>query len=144
MLKPHRDGSRKQGEKLLSARRGMTLVEVLAAALIMGGIVTTALVGQAKALRQITAAERTVQAANLARELLASWEIENRDLSSPYEGAFDTPKGWRWRRRDGSIRLAGGVEVREVTLDIEYQGSDTQVPWRREFRWLSQNVENEN
>ena len=125
------------GTALRSNRRGMTLVEVLAATLIMGGAVTVALVAQANGLRQLRLADRTLVAQDIARELIAAWRIEEQDVSSPESGRVDGRDGWRWSRSVAEATLDGGLAVTEVTLRIEYhERRGREQPWHRDFHWL--------
>lgn len=126
---------------LRSNGRGMTLVEVLAATLIMGGAVTVALVAQASGLRQLKLADRTLVAQDIARELIAAWRIEEQDVSLPESGGVDGRDGWRWSRSVTEAKLDGGLAVTEVTLRIEYhERQGWEQPWYRDFHWLERDA----
>ena len=101
---------------LTSSRRGGTLIEVLAALALLGGVLTSSLVGIAKFRAASSDAKLRARAVTLADELLNEWRsMEQYPARS--EGELRQP-GWHWRTDPRPCTIEGiqGAEI--VRLEI--------------------------
>ncbi len=115
----------------------MTLIEVLAALMIIGGSVTTMLVTQSNALAQLETCRLQGTAQSLAKELIAEWTLEGTDVSSAEVGTFTNDKHWSWKRSATDTMVNGTVAATEITLEMRYVNPDARTAkWVREYRWL--------
>lgn len=124
----------------VAVRDAFTLVEVLAAVLIIGTAVTSLVVGQAQAMKQLHASELQLTSQHLARELIANWELEEVDLKSGESGIIEGQSSWSWQRTSHfPDDMPDGVH--EIVLKLSWQGERTNNNiWTRSHRWLvSQN-----
>ncbi|MCO6437966.1 MAG: hypothetical protein J5J06_12815 [Phycisphaerae bacterium] len=115
--------------------RGLSLVEVLAALVIMGGAVTSLLLVQARSVELVQDARLSLDAERLARELIAEWRLQKVELDTQDEGALEN--GWRWERTQRRADISEHNVALEITLRMEhvtdmYRGER----WIREFVWL--------
>ncbi len=60
-------------------RSGITLIEVVAAVALMGTLLTTVIVGNAKHVRQMKAAQQKREAVHLLDQFLATWSLSGFD-----------------------------------------------------------------
>ena len=109
---------------LTSSRRGGTLIEVLAALALLGGVLTSSLVGIAKFRAAISDAKLRAQAVNLADELLTQWRSMEQ-YPARAEGEFREP-GWHWRT-DARPCAIEGVQSAEI-VRLEILMPERQVP----------------
>lgn len=118
-------------------RRGMTLIEVLAALVIIGGSVTAILVAQSNSLGALKSSQLDLTVQHLAKELTAKWEVNEEDQSVSASGQVDNRDSWRWTRTTRPIRLSNQIDATEVRLALTYEADrDATRRWRREFVWL--------
>ena len=121
-------------------RRAFTLVEVLAAVMIVGGSVTAMLVAQSRSLESIGAGRHGLTARHLARELILTWDLHGEDVTLPSSGAIAGDENWSWRRTVQTVEAAPGVRAREILLTLTHHDRTTgKPPWSREYRWLVMN-----
>ena len=112
-------------------------MEVLASVVLIGGVVTSALVAQATSVARLKTSEWQLIAADVAEELIANWDLDGVDLSTSDRGEAVDLEGWYWTRSSQQVELAGRVTATEITLEIAHRRlEDRRVPWRRQFRWL--------
>jgi len=117
--------------------RGLTLIEVLAAVLLIGTSVTTMLVTQGRAVDQIRGSSRQLMAAEIARELIAGWRLTEADLTTAASGTVAARTGWTWRRTSEVLSVAAGISAREVTLELTWPADALAgASGRRSFHWL--------
>ncbi len=98
--------------------RSFTLIEVMAALVLIGGSIVTLLNIQARSAGQATASNHQRTAACLAEELLATWTLEKCDLSLDQEAAFTEPAGWFWRRSVSTPAVVLPAEMIQIELEI--------------------------
>ena len=109
---------RKCETRLPRSRRGLTLVEALAAAAILGTVLAATVVAAARLQALGARADRRTEACRAADALLERW-WPNRDKIER-DGAGEVPnhKGWTWRtrslRREDADRWGAAVVVVEV------------------------------
>ena len=78
-------------------RRGVTLVETVAALVILGTLVAMALSAQARLVHQWNAADMRIEAAKVADDLLSFWWDSPGQMPHQQEGVSTDHPGWRWR-----------------------------------------------
>lgn len=117
-------------------RRAMTLIEVLAALVLLGGVIVTVLVAQSRSLTQQTAAERQRRATQLAENLLVRWRLEGIATIEPDRGSFEHEAGWCWQRDVRRRVLLGDLEMKEVVLTILKAGPDHGDEELLQLTWL--------
>lgn len=117
--------------------RGLTLIEVLVALVIIGGSVTAMLVAQSNCLAGLKGSQMELTAQHLAKELIATWAIDKEDLHLSASGSIAGRRGWSWQRTSQRFSLVDGVSATEVTLNIEFDtGMRRSATWHRGFVWL--------
>jgi len=122
---------------LFAHHRGVTLVEILAALSIVGVSITTVLVAQAKCLQHLQVSGLELTSRQVANELLATWHLEQEDITVESGGDIDLLEGWSWSRSAHGIVIAEGVQLTEVTLEVIYRDPDGRAaPWVRPYSWL--------
>ena len=123
-------------------RVGVTLLEVIAAAVILGTSVTTMLLAQGHTIEQLSESHRQLTASAVANELIAHWRLTREDVAATSSGTVDGLAGWRWSRRSESMTVAEGHAVTRVILTVTRVGDgDERNHWTRVYRWIdSENV----
>jgi Tfp pilus assembly protein PilV len=119
-----------------TARRSLTLVEVLAALAILGGAATALLSVQARSLETLRHAQRDVVAEQLARELIGDWRLHGADYRAAESGAFDGATGWSWSRRSEPAALGERAMALRVTLSIWLTDDLGKAAFERDFQWI--------
>jgi type II secretory pathway pseudopilin PulG len=104
--------------RLCDRHWSFTLIEVVAALVLLGGTVVALLVGQSRALEQVAASQRLREAAHLAEELLSEWALQDQEVTTGAEGTFDEWPGWSWQRTVEPGFLSEGGDLLGVRLDI--------------------------
>ena len=121
-----------------SRRAGVTLLEVIAAAVILGTSVTTMLLAQGNTIEQLSLSRRQLTASAIANELIAHWRLTNENVATPSSGSVDGLAGWRWARSSESITVAEGVAVTRVILTVTFVGDGSErTNWTRVYRWIA-------
>ena len=118
-------------------RRGLTLVEVLASLLILGGAVSMMLTAQMRSLEQVSRSRWGCEAEDLARELIADWQLAEADMASPEQGQIGDGETWRFDRMSRQVNIEDGASLSEITLTLTRRtGDENAEPWSRSFTWL--------
>lgn len=99
-------------------RASLTLVEVVASLALLGGTIVALLTAQSRSMQQLAASERQRQAAALAEELIARWQLEDQHLVTNAEGFFEESPAWSWRRTVEPHLVEGKADLLRVQLDI--------------------------
>jgi Tfp pilus assembly protein PilV len=129
--------SRRSRTLVLSATsHGLTLVEVLAALVLLAGTVTAMLLTQAEALRQESATANQHTAAGVAEALIQSWRLGGNDVTVPAEGMFQSHAGWAWKRTVGPFAGKGAVELLRIRLTIVRHDDASPAQTVAEYEWL--------
>jgi Tfp pilus assembly protein PilV len=120
----------------------MILIEVVAALALLGTTIVAILVVRSRSLVQLQTAGDRLQAAHLARELIADWRLRQTNVTRDDRGEFESEPGpglgpgWSWRRSVSSVVVAGSVEMKLITLDIVCRDGSNEVvasyPWLEE------------
>ena len=126
---------RQTGGSRRAAARGLTLVEALAALVIVGGCVTAMLVAQGGSIRQMHDGVLALTAREVAEELIASWRLAGVDLAVGMSGVCEGLDGWTWRHSTRKAEVVDGLTVRHLILDLRY-APDAGRAWSRRFEWV--------
>lgn len=117
--------------------RGLTLIEVLAALVIIGGSVTTMVIAQSNCLEGLSQSRLETTAQHLARELIANWTVSGEDLHTPASGRIANRPRWSWQRSADSVSLSESKKATQITLRLTHTDQDTAGgSWSRKFVWL--------
>src|SRR5262249_5208708 len=95
-----------------------TLVEVVAAVVLLATVVTTLLTVQVRTLQQMQDVREQALAADLAHDLIAQWALQPKGFVPPSEGTFETQPGWRWIRQSTPWAGATTLKLNELTLSV--------------------------
>ncbi len=117
----------------MARRKGLSLVEVLAALTLIAGTMTVLLLAQAQSLRQLAATRKAAEAHRRAEQLILSWKVDPASVTP--EGAFDGST-LHWLREEAPSWLSASRELREVRLRI--YGRDAQDGVLAEYVWLEE------
>lgn len=114
-------------------RRGLTLVEVIAALALLATVISAVLAAQVRSMNQVHRADQQRHAAELAEALLTQWRLDGQRVDEPGQGTWAEP-GWSWlrevrREHIAMARPAGatGPEMTAVRLAIRHE-RDTGTP----------------
>ena len=118
-------------------RSAMTLIEVIAALMLLGATITSILVAQGRAVHNVHEAGRQLTAQQLASELIAEWQIDGTGVSVDDHDVVDGFEEWSWHRTSRTHEATNGVSFTQVTLSLAFRKPNPgHEPWVREFRWL--------
>jgi hypothetical protein len=121
-----------------SRARGLSLVEVVAALLILGGAITVMLVAQSRAFIGLKSSHLELTALHLAKDLIATWDIEKPDAVQSASGTFPKEEGWSWRRSSRPLADEDMSGMVEITLELCFAGRESQKkPRCRKYVWLA-------
>ena len=101
------------------ARRGTTLIEVLAGLVILATLLAAVTVARGRFLRQWADADAKLRAARAADAMIAGWTTAD-TISVPADaaGALDGVPGCRWRTHVIPSTTADDLGARVVRLDV--------------------------
>jgi len=99
-------------------RRGVTLVEVLAATALMGTVLVSILLAGARMRAQASRADCRIEACKVADDLLAGWGLQGEALPRYGSGDVRGPGGWRWRTRVVENEAAAAIGAEVVALEV--------------------------
>jgi len=111
----------------------LTLIEVVAALLILGGSATAVLVAQADSVAHLETSRLQLTAQHAARELIATWKIEKEDLTLPATGVVPGASGWTWQRSSQQLSIAERASVRRT---LRPSRSKSTTPNSRSSCWI--------
>ena len=97
---------------------GFTLVEALAGMAILGTLLTTIVVANARLISQAGRAKLRVEACEIADGLLGKWWARRDDFPRNDSGDVPRHEGWRWRTRTIQNESAETLNAEVVTLEI--------------------------
>jgi Tfp pilus assembly protein PilV len=118
--------------------RGLTLIEVVAALVLMAGVVSALLLAQGRLLGKLRGIEEQELASHLAREIIAQWKLERPTAT---QGEVEEYPGWRWIRQESTTLLVRDPLVREVTLQIVHRTADGAERTVASYQWLEKKDE---
>lgn len=96
----------------------MTLLEVVAAIAILGGLLVGLVLARARHLRQASAASELADAVRLADDLIASWWASPQGVPIGMTGALGGDGRWTWRTQAVSNREIETLGARVVRLEV--------------------------
>ena len=99
-------------------RRGFTLIEVVAALVLLSGTVVALINVESRSLQQLAASTHQRTAARLAEELLAHWQLQECGLCTEADGAFGDCPGWSWRRSVTQTAVTPPTGLLQIELAI--------------------------
>ncbi len=118
-------------------RAGITLIEVVAALVIVGGSATAMLLAQARNLEKLTGSRVDLAARDIASELIGTWRLQDADLKTPSEGRVGTEFQWRWKRSAQVRPVTDAWSATEITLELTLLPLEGSMRTRRwEYTWL--------
>lgn len=103
------------------ARRGLTLVEVLAALVILGTLLTGIVVAKSRHMRQIAQTRERLAAVRLADQLISRWWSTPDEMPINQRGATEDP-AWVWETRlesNPAVEAMGGRVLRVMVRPAE-------------------------
>ena len=101
---------------LTNSCRGGTLIEVLAATALLGGVLSASIVGIARFQAAQNTAKLRIQAVGIADQLLTGWLAAG---SIPRSGSEEIDEaGWRWETSSRAASLLDDLETEIVTVTI--------------------------
>ncbi len=106
------------GRPWASRRRGVTLVEALAGAAILGTLLVCILVANARLTAQDRRSAERIEACRIADGLLGRWWSGGRRLARDAAGDVPGSAGWRWRMGVVTDEDAEVMDARIVRLEV--------------------------
>ncbi|MEK6674127.1 MAG: hypothetical protein AABZ47_00565 [Planctomycetota bacterium] len=99
-------------------RPALTLIEVVAALVLVATTATLVLTAQSRSLHQLRHLQESETAHRLAGELIAKWKLQRPQQSPMLEGRFEEATHWHWRRSVRPHDFRSG-SLQEVTLTVQ-------------------------
>jgi Tfp pilus assembly protein PilV len=116
----------------------MTLVEVVAATLLVGTLVTASLTARARYVTAMKTAMWQITATEIARNMLTDWRLEEADMKVEGRGVVEGRPGWAWSRSAEIREVADGVSSKIVTLKLRrHIQSAPNAPWYQSFSFIA-------
>jgi hypothetical protein len=79
-------------------RPALTLIDVVAALVLLAVVLPALFAAQGRALEQLAALRDRNHAATMIQEMLVQWELSQVDVTQPAEGIFPGAPDWTWSR----------------------------------------------
>ncbi len=118
--------------RVKNLRQAVTLVEVVAAAVIFSIAAVSLLTAQSAGLKQLATAKLELTSQGIAKNLMAQWNLTKEDIRLAAGDVVDNHKGWHWRRENEQVTVSNEVRATEIILTLEHHGD---VTWARTYRW---------
>jgi prepilin-type N-terminal cleavage/methylation domain-containing protein len=99
-------------------RNAFTLLEVIVGLVLMGSLVTSALVALSSHQHSILLAKRKQQANQIAETLLTHWYELQDDVPTRGQGLLETNGVWLWRTQLIGSQAICGLPVNVVRLEV--------------------------
>jgi type II secretory pathway pseudopilin PulG len=110
------------------SRRAMTLIEVVAGIALLGTILTTTVMAQARLLRQHQRALIKLQAVEAVDRLLTQWSVAGEEIPVESSGVLLDTQKVTWRTRLRSAKTSGPLSVAIVELVASASGDPPGIP----------------
>ena len=128
---------RRVPESQHKGRRAITLIEVIAATLILGTMVTILLTMQGLCLERMRELGHDLLASELAEELFVTWRWRAEEHRGDEQGRMEEHPDWSWVRRSEEVDVGPEIKAVLVTLTVRRdRGAPPGEVYRREFQWL--------
>jgi len=98
--------------------RGMTLVEVVAGSALLGTLLVTILLAQARIVKQAGLAGRRIEACGIADGLLELWWSDPEEFRVDGSGDVQGREGWSWRTNVVENQDVARLGAHVVALEI--------------------------
>jgi type II secretory pathway pseudopilin PulG len=105
-----------------SARRGLTLVEVVAGLLLLATLLTAVLTAFRTHAAQIRHARERLQANDMANELLRGWLAQGAMPPIGTQKPLDGTDGWAWRIAADGLVQTEPVRIESIRVEIVRSG----------------------
>lgn len=121
----------------MTRRSGLTLVEVLAALVLVASVISGVVVTQSRSLAQLRATRDLATASQLARELVTEWQL-NAPLAR--SGEFAGKTGWSWTRSElpeDPLELPDVLRVQLNVFKVNLTGDRVEIvtlTWLEDLR----------
>lgn len=102
--------------------KATTLVEALAGMAILGGVLVTMLIGQARLMAQQARADDRLEACRLADALLESWWRDRDRFPRNESGTISGTRSWQWQTQPVANDEAAAVGAEVVALELRHEG----------------------
>lgn len=109
-------------------RRAMTLIEVVAGIALLGTVLATTVLAQARLLRQHQRALLKLQAVEAADRLLAQWSMEGRTLPRQATGTLIPSPLVNWQTRPATDQVDGALSISVVEFTAIAATDPTGMP----------------
>ncbi len=124
----------------MAPARGLSLIEVVAALVLLSGCAVMLLTAQGRSLDQLRAVRTQETAAGLARELIASWKLDP-TVELPLEGYFESTPGWRWERQVRWYSTGAHGSLQEITLTVYRTKLDREEEAVARYTWIEREID---
>jgi len=108
--------------------KATTLVEALAGMAILGGVLVTMLIGQARLVAQQARADERLEACRLADALLESWWRDRDRFPRNESGTISGTRSWQWRTQPVANDEAVAVGAEVVALELRREDAAQEQP----------------
>lgn len=125
----------------MTPARGLSLIEVVAALVLLAGCAVTLLTAQGRSLDQLRAVRTQETAAGFARELIASWNLEDATTKLASEGYFKAAPGWRWERQVCWYSKGAHGSLQEITLTVYHTKLDREEEVVARYTWIEREID---
>ncbi len=108
--------------------RGVTLVEAVVGAALMGTLLTAVVLANARFTVQARSAEVRLEACRIADELLGNWFADENVFPKNTGGEIAAHPGWRWQTARSENKSATELDAEVVSLKVFAPGSENGQP----------------
>lgn len=116
-------------------RRGLSLVEVIAALVLMGAVVTSALLAFSSHRRQLSIARQRLEAVGVAEELLPQLMTRRQGLKAGQEGPIAGRPDWFWQTSLVGTTVVATLPMHVIRFEIRSKTDPktvlTRIEWVR-------------
>ena len=111
----------------MNAKRGLTLLEVIVALLLMGGVVVSSLLAFARHREQLFLAGQRIEATGIADQMLAELSARRGGLPVGVRGAVEGKPQWFWQTRPIGTTSLATVPMQVVRFEIRSRNAADDV-----------------
>lgn len=129
---------RRTGSDVNARLAGFSLLEVLAAVAIVGGVIVGVLAARQRAQASCLAAHRVTTSTRLCHSVIARLRAGQ---VGEGEGVFDGPGGWRWRIGRGPMQ--GGMPEALAAYRVEVLSPDDDTAGCAATVWMHRSLREE-
>ena len=111
-----------------SRRAAMTLIEVVAGIALLGTVLATTVLAQARLLRQHQRALLKLQAVEAVDRLLTQWSTEQREIVAPASGTLIANPKVTWTTQIQGVQRDGELSISVVELTAVADNDPRELP----------------